>query len=194
MKKILLASKNAHKLEEFRKILEPFGFEVVSLASMNDFDEVEETGRTFKDNALIKARYYYEKYHVDTISDDSGISFDYFNGFPGIYSARFMAHLDYPAKNKLITDMFKDIKNRKAHYTCDIALIINGEEKVFEGLWYGEVAQEPVGVNGFGYDPIFYLPSEGMTSAEVSPEYKNEHSHRAIALKEMVKYLETNHL
>lgn len=193
MHKILLASKNKNKLKEFQEILNPLGFEVISLASLNDEDEVVENGRTFEDNSLIKARYYYNKYHCDVVADDSGISLDYFNGFPGIYSARFMAHLDYPTKNQLIVDMMKNIKNRGAHYTCDIALIMNGEEHVFEGLWYGEIADELKGSNGFGYDPIFYLPEYKMTSAELSRETKNAISHRSIALKKMVNYLETKH-
>lgn len=193
MKKILLASKNQHKYEEFQEILEPFGYEVISLASLNDNDEVEETGKTFKDNALIKARYYYDKYHLDTISDDSGISLDYLGGFPGIYSARFLSQLDYPTKNQLIIDMYEGVKNRNAHYTCDIALIIDGHEEVFEGLWFGKVAYKQSGNNGFGYDPMFYLPSEGKTSADMSQEYKNTHSHRAIALEKMVAYLEKKH-
>ena len=112
MKKILLASKNKNKHKEFKAILEPYGYEVINLDTLNDNDDVEETGRTFKDNALIKARYYYNKYHVDTISDDSGISLAYFNDYPGIYSARFLSHLNYDDKNDLLVDIYKNISGK----------------------------------------------------------------------------------
>lgn len=190
MKKILLASKNKNKHKEFKAILEPYGYEVINLDTLNDNDDVEETGRTFKDNALIKARYYYNKYHVDTISDDSGISLAYFNDYPGIYSARFLSHLNYDDKNDLLVDIYKNINDRRAHYTCAIALILDGKEFVFEGIWNGQIAFERKGTNGFGYDPIFYLDEYQKTSAEISPELKNQISHRAIALKEMVKHFE----
>lgn len=190
MKKILLASKNKNKHKEFNAILNQYGYEVINLDSLNDNDEVEETGKTFKENALIKARYYYSKYHVDTISDDSGISLAYFNGYPGIYSARFLNHLNYDEKNDLLVDIYKNINDRRAYYTCAIALIIDGQEYIFEGIWNGEIANERKGTNGFGYDPIFYLNEYQKTSAEISPELKNQISHRAIALKEMVKHFE----
>lgn len=190
MKKILLASKNKGKLKEFKELFSKYGYEIISLEDLNDHDEVEENGRTFKDNALIKARYYHEKYQMDTISDDSGISIVYFNHLPGIYSARFLKHLSYPLKNELILSIMKDIKNRDAYYTCDIAMIIDGQEMVFEGILNGEIAYEQKGENGFGYDPIFYLKEYDKTTAELSSDEKNAISHRGIALRKLVAYFE----
>ena len=190
MKKILLASKNAHKVEEFQAILAPYGYTVISLKDLDDHDEVVEDGRTFLENSMIKVNYYYAKYHMDVIADDSGISIDYFNNEPGIHSARFLSHLDYPQKNQLIIDMMKGVTNRKAFYTCSIAFIIDGEKNGVEAEWYGEIAHAIKGEHGFGYDPIFYLPEYGMTSAELEPEKKNAISHRALAAKELVKYFE----
>lgn len=192
MKRILLATKNMNKLREFKQILFKYDYEVISLSDLNDNDEVEETGTTFRENALIKARYYYNKYQIDTVSDDSGISIDYLNGFPGIYSARFLKQYDYDKKNNILLDIMYDVDNRKAHYTCDIALIMDGKEHVFEGIMNGTIAYETKGTNGFGYDPIFYMSEYHMNVAEMSQELKNEISHRAIALKEMVKYFEKN--
>lgn len=190
MSKILLASKNKNKYREFQNILSKYGYEIISLADFSDNDEVEETGTSFKENALIKARYYYNKYHIDTISDDSGLSIDYFGDFPGIYSARFLKQYDYNIKNQLILDIMKDINNRKAYYTCDIALIIDGKEMVFEGIMEGEISTYMNGNNGFGYDPIFYLKEYKMTCGELDSDIKNQISHRAIALKRMVDFFE----
>ena len=190
MKKILLASKNAHKVEEFEAILKPFGYKVISLKDLNDNDEVIEDGRTFLDNSMIKVNYYYNKYHMDVIADDSGISIEYFNNEPGVHSARFLSHLDYPEKNQLIIDMMKGVENRKAFYTCSIAFVIDGIKNGVEANWYGEIAQEAKGENGFGYDPIFYLKEYGMTSAELEPSLKNAISHHALASQKLVKYFE----
>ena len=190
MKKILLASKNAHKVEEFQAILEPYGYTVISLKDLDDHDEVVEDGRSFMENSMIKVNYYYDKYQMDVIADDSGISIDYFNGEPGIHSARFLPHLDYPTKNQLIIDLMKGVENRGAYYSCSIAFVIDGVKNGVEAKWYGSIAHEQKGTNGFGYDPIFYLDEYGMTSAELEPNVKNAISHRALAAKELVKYFE----
>ncbi len=156
---------------------------------MEHTDPIED-GTTFAENALIKARAAKEAVpHMMTISDDSGISIDFFDGAPGIMSARWLNSNDYNYKNSYILEHVGDSANRGAHYTCAIAFI-DEQEHTFVGEWYGEIAKEPKGSNGFGYDPIFYVPEAGMTSAEMSPEEKNERGHRGQACRMLLEYLE----
>ncbi len=188
-KKILLASHNAHKKEEFKAILEPLGYDVIGTDDINDQSEVVEDGRTFIANARIKARYYYEKYHMMTIADDSGISIRYLNGFPDIHSARFLSDLPYKEKNDLIVRMMRDISDRYAYYTCAISLMDKDVDEDFIGIMEGTIATSPEGKNGFGYDPIFIPRGFDLTLAEMPAELKNRISHRYMAIKGLVDYL-----
>lgn len=193
MKKILLATSNAHKVEEFKEILKNFDLEIVSLKDLNNTAEAVEDGTTFKENSIIKAKFYHDLYKIPTISDDSGVSIDFLDGAPGIYSARFLPELSYPEKHRYIIDKMKDEKeNRGAHYTCVITYVDDDTCESFEGFLYGEVATEPKGDGGFGYDPMFYLSEYGMTLAELGTEKKNAISHRKEASDKLVAYFEKN--
>ena len=194
MKEILLATSNQNKVQEFSKILEPFMIKVLSLKDLNDQSEVRENGQSFKENAFLKANYYYKRYQMPVIADDSGIKIAYFNDYPDILSARFMDHLDYPRRNRLILDIMKDIKDRRAFFIAHLTFLKNGERFDYEGVVEGEIASCVRGDHGFGYDPIFYLPSIKKTMAELSEDEKNHVSHRALALKEFVHDIQENHI
>lgn len=189
MKKILIATKNNHKVREFKEILEPMGYEVLSLLDIKEDVEIDETGTTFEENALIKAKTIHEKYKCEVISDDSGICIDYFDGKPGVFSSRWLGEdTSYDVKNAYILKEVGDSTNRGAKYVCAIAHVLeNGEANVYTGICAGEIAYKAEGEKGFGYDPIFYYPAYNTTLANVSEEAKNAISHRGNAI---VKLLE----
>lgn len=191
MKKLFVATSNAHKLEEIREILKLYGIEreLVCPASFDDHDEPIEDGKSFKDNALIKARYWFNKYHLPTIADDSGLTIHFFNEFPGIYSARFMQNYSYFEKNSWILKGMKNESDREAKFHCVIAYINENTEECFEGILQGEIADSIKGEHGFGYDPIFFLPELNKTTSELSPEEKNRLSHRSLALRKWAEYV-----
>lgn len=189
MKKILIATKNAHKVREFKEILEPMGYEVLSLLDIKEKLEIEENGTTFEENAIIKAKAIHALYKCEVISDDSGICIDYFDGKPGVYSSRWLGEdTPYEIKNAYILKEVGESKNRGARYVCAIAHVLeDGTTNVYTGVCEGEIAYKAEGSKGFGYDPIFYYPSYGKTLAMVSEEEKNAISHRGNAI---VKLLE----
>ncbi|MBS7354720.1 MAG: RdgB/HAM1 family non-canonical purine NTP pyrophosphatase [Solobacterium sp.] len=191
MEKLFVATSNAHKLEEIREILKLYGIEreLVCPASFDDHDEPIEDGKSFKDNALIKARYWFNKYHLPTIADDSGLTIHFFNEFPGIYSARFMQNYSYFEKNSWILKGMKNESDREAKFHCVIAYINENTEECFEGILQGEIADSIKGEHGFGYDPIFFLPELNKTTSELSPEEKNRLSHRSLALRKWAEYV-----
>lgn len=188
MKPLMIATANAHKVEEFRQMLEPLGFEIHSLLDFEKPFDIEETGTTFQENALIKARAVYEKLKIPVISDDSGLAVNAMDGAPGIYSARFMGYdCGYDKKNQAIMDAVAQSEDKGAQYVCAIAYVDdNGEDHIYTGILEGEIASEMIGTNGFGYDPIFYYPPYGTTLANVSEEKKNLVSHRYRALKQLM--------
>ena len=191
MEKLFVATSNAHKLEEIREILKLYGIEreLVCPASFDDHDEPIEDGKSFKDNALIKARYWFNKYHLPTIADDSGLTIHFFNEFPGIYSARFMQNYSYFEKNSWILKGMKNESDREAKFHCVIAYINENTEECFEGILQGEIADSIKGEHGFGYDPIFFLPELNKTTSELSPEEKKRMSHRSLALRKWAEYV-----
>ena len=191
MEKLFVATSNAHKLEEIREILKLYGIEreLVCPASFDDHDEPVEDGKSFKDNALIKARYWFNKYHLPTIADDSGLTIHFFNEFHGIYSARFMQNYSYFEKNSWILKGMKNESDREAKFHCVIAYINENTEECFEGILQGEIADSIKGEHGFGYDPIFFLPELNKTTSELSPEEKNRLSHRSLALRKWAEYV-----
>lgn len=196
MMKLFIASNNKHKIEEIKDIFDKnfLEVEIFSPSSFDDHDEPIEDGLSFEENALIKARYFYDKYHLPTIGEDSGICIDYFNGKPGIYSKRFLGQFDDPTKNEKILELMKDVKNRKARFVTALAFIDeNNSEFIFNGINEGEIALEAKGSEGFGYDPIFLIPQFNKTEAELGLNYKGEFSHRARALKEFIKYVKQNY-
>ena len=190
MKEIMIATSNAHKVEEFREMLEPLGFQVRSLLDLNEQIEIEETGTTFAENAMIKAESVHARLGIPVISDDSGLEVDAMDKAPGVYSARFLGYdTAYEVKNQFIMDQVKG-KTRSARYVCAIAYVEkDGTAHVFTGVVEGEIADHARGDKGFGYDPIFYYPPYAATLAAVSEEQKNAISHRGRALAQLIAYM-----
>lgn len=196
--KIVFATGNKDKMVEVRAILKDIGEEIVSMKEAGIAIDIIEDGTTFEENALIKARAVAECIDAIVLADDSGLEVDYLNKEPGIYSARYCGEdTPYAIKNQIIIDRVKDAGEgqRTARFVCAIAAIVpmpdgSKRELVVRGTFEGEIAQEPAGENGFGYDPIFYVPQYGCTSAQMSMEQKNELSHRGKALRMMKEELE----
>ena len=188
--KIILASNNKHKLEEIRKITAPLGYEVISQSEAGCNFDVEETGTTFEENAVLKANAVYEKMKMPVISDDSGLEVDYLNGAPGVYSHRYAGEnaTDADRCSKLLSELSGvEKEKRTARFVCVICFIDeNGTETVIRGTCEGYIGTEPRGENGFGYDPVFMYGDRSF--AEISAEEKNSVSHRADALR---KFSET---
>jgi XTP/dITP diphosphohydrolase len=195
-KKIVLASGNPGKLREFAQILAAFNFEAVPQSQFN-VPDVEETGLSFVENALIKARNAAQHTGLPAISDDSGIEVDALKGAPGIYSARFAgAGASDENNNKLLLDKLKGVPDdqRTARYHCVIVYMHHANDPmplICQGSWEGRILHEPRGENGFGYDPLFYVPTHECASAELSPEVKNQLSHRGQALRALQAALGT---
>ena len=189
MEKIIFATGNAHKMIEIRMILEDLGMEILSQKEAGITADVVEDGKTFEENALIKATKIAEvaanmpKYkNAVVLADDSGLEIDYLNKEPGIYSARYMGEdTSYDIKNQNLIDRLDGVPDEKrtARFVCAIAAAFpDGSSEVVRGTMEGIIGYEIAGENGFGYDPIFYLPEYGCTSAQLAPEKKNELSHR----------------
>lgn len=187
--KIVFATGNEGKMREVRLILQDLGFPVLSMKEAGVSLDIEENGTTFAENAMIKARAVWEKTGGIVLADDSGLVVDYLGGEPGVYSARYLGEdTSYEIKNQAIIDRLADAKEeeRTARFVSAIAAVLpDGSELVTEGTVEGLIAHEPAGSGGFGYDPIFYLPEYGVTSAEIPIEKKNEISHRGKALEAM---------
>ena len=186
--KVILASKNKHKLEEISKITEKFGFELILQSQLGVDIDVEETGTTFEENSRIKAEAVMKATGMAAMADDSGICVEALNGEPGVYSARygFDETLDDWGRLQLLLKNMEAVPDgkRQAKFVCVITMVTpEGETIQARGEIHGELLREPHGENGFGYDPIFYYPPFGMTTAEMSSEDKNQVSHRANALK-----------
>ena len=191
MKELIVASTNQGKIKEIRAMLKDIDIEVLAMNDVLDDDiEIEENGTTFKENALIKASTIAKIVNKPVLADDSGLEVDALDKQPGIYSARFLgADTSYEIKNQYIIDAVKD-KDRKARFVCSMALVIPGQEPILiEETMEGMINDKIEGENGFGYDPIFYFPPCKMTSAMMSMEEKNKHSHRAKALKKLYTIL-----
>lgn len=189
MSKLFIASNNAHKIDEIRDILKRNGVEIEVLCpkDMGYTEEPEEDGKTFADNAYIKARYYHDLSGMPTIADDSGICIDYLCGLPGIHSARFLPDLNYDEKCDFLIELMKDIENRNARF-IDCMCYIDSKDDVhfYTGVNEGQIADHKAGSEGFGYDPIFLIPEFNKTEAELGNAFKDENSHRAKALKKWI--------
>ena len=186
--KVVLASKNKHKLEEISKITEKFGFELILQSQLGVDIDVEENGTTFEENSLIKAEAVMKATGMAAMADDSGICVEALNGEPGVYSARygFDETLDDWGRLQLLLKNMQAVPDgeRQAKFVCVITMVTpEGETIQARGEIHGELLREPHGETGFGYDPIFYYPPFGKTTAEMSSEDKNKVSHRANALK-----------
>lgn len=187
--KLVFATNNRHKLEEVRAIVGD-RVEVLSLNDIDCHDDIPETADTLQGNALIKARYIYDKFGVDCFADDTGLEVDALGGEPGVYSARYAGEECCSEANmqKLLHNLTGKI-DRNAQFRTVIALIINGEEKLFNGIVKGTIAEEKMGDSGFGYDPIFIPEGFSESFAQMSSEQKNSISHRYRATKQLSDYL-----
>ncbi len=196
MKKLLLATRNKGKIEEFRRILEeiaPGEIELVGLDQFPDLPDVEETGLTFEENALLKARQMSAATGLPAIADDSGLCVDALGGDPGIFSARWSGvHGDDEANLLKVLDQMKDVKgdDRSAYFICVAALaLVDGRSHCEEGRFLGRLLDHPVGENGFGYDPIFSPHGYSISSAQMSAEEKDAISHRGKALRAIAPHV-----
>ena len=194
LKKIIFATGNEGKMREVRMILEDLGVEILSMKEAGIEADVEENGKTFEENAAIKARAVMELCGETVLADDSGLEVDALNKEPGIYSARYMGeNTSYDIKNNELLRRMEGVpeERRTARFVCAIAAAFpDGTTKVVRGTMEGRIGYEIVGENGFGYDPIFYLPEYGCTSAELTPEKKNELSHRGEGLRKIRAVIE----
>ena len=190
---IILATNNKSKVKEISEMMSGSDITFVSLADAGINVEVEETGTTFEENALLKAREICKLSGKPTISDDSGLEIDALDGAPGIYSSRFMGEdTSYDIKNNALIEKLENVAvpDRTARFRCCMALVLpDGREFVTEGAMEGIIAREPKGINGFGYDPILFIPEYNRTSAELSSEEKNNISHRGEALRKMIEVI-----
>lgn len=186
MNKLVMATNNANKLREVREILSPLGIEVISQREAGAECNPEENGVTFEENAYIKAKAVYDIVKLPVIADDSGLCVDALDGRPGVYSARYAPKGEECAK---LLDEMKDVSDdkRQAHFACSIVYIDAEMHDCFDGYCSGKIGYEERGENGFGYDPVFEYG--GKTLAEMTAEEKNSISHRAMALKELYKFL-----
>ena len=193
---VVLVSHNPHKIVEMQDMLSKFcaSVRVLSASQIGLTDEIEENGTTFEENALIKARAVCKLTGQLTMADDSGLEIDYLNKEPGVYSARYMGHdTSYDIKNASLIKRLEGVEgqDRSGRFVCAIAVCFpDGREIVKRGTMEGLISKEIVGDNGFGYDPIVYLPEYGKTSAQLDPEEKNKISHRGKALELIKKELD----
>ena len=192
--KLILATNNAHKVREIKEILQPYFTEIITLQEAGIQHETVEDGMTFEKNALKKAREIAEISGLPALADDSGLCVEALDGAPGVYSARYAAENDQNASDaenrRLLLKNMEGITNRRAYFVCAAVICWpDGKNISAEGRFYGEVAYEEKGENGFGYDSIFYVPQYGCTSAQMSREQKNSLSHRGIAFRELADKL-----
>ena len=201
--KIVFATNNQHKLDEIRSILGK-DIEVVSLADIGCHEDIPETGNTLEENALMKAQYVYDHYHVNCFADDTGLEVEALNGAPGVYSARYAGGVGHDSQanmDKLLNEL-KDKDNRRARFRTVIALIEKKDicpcgctsiKQIhrFEGIVNGQITRQKSGAEGFGYDPIFQPDGYDKTFSELGNEVKNHISHRARATQKLAEYLKT---
>lgn len=194
MQTIVLASSNTGKIAEFKHLLPSRKFNIVPQTEF-DISDADETGTTFVENALIKARHACRHSGLPAIADDSGIVVDALNGMPGVISARFAGEQrDAKANYEKVLQQMQDFpcEQRGAHFHCTLVLLRSENDPepiIATGSWYGSILAEPVGINGFGYDPIFYIPENDCSAAELDDARKNILSHRGQAIKRLVKQL-----
>lgn len=195
MKRIVFATNNQHKLQEIREILSP-EFEIVSLKEIGCHEDIPETGNTLEENALQKARYISERYHISCFADDTGLEVEALGGAPGVHSARYAEGTDHDSEANM-TKLLRELEgkeNHQARFRTVIALIELGEDEtenvhLFEGIVEGHISTERQGNEGFGYDPIFVPEGYEKSFAALGETIKNHISHRARAVKKLAEYL-----
>lgn len=196
MKEVIIATKNPGKAREFENVFSPRGIAVKTLLDFPEFPEVEETGSTFEENAILKAEAVSNALNKMVIGDDSGLMIDALEGRPGIYSARYAGELKNDNNNidKVLSEL-KGIpeEKRTAKFYCTLAVAVPGQETfTVSGTCEGRILEERRGTNGFGYDPIFFVPEKGVAMAELTSDEKNKISHRANALKKLDEVLDSH--
>ncbi len=188
MKDLCFVTGNQNKFKEVKKLVKTFN--LISLNDLNFFDEIQETDPSIKGNAFIKANFIHKKYNLDCFSDDTGLFIDCLDGEPGVRSARYAGDNSSSDDNiKLVLNKLKYKKNRFAHFQTIICLILNNKIEYFEGIIEGKITKTLLGDHGFGYDPIFMPINSNKTFAQFSLEEKNKVSHRAIATRKLITYL-----
>lgn len=189
--RLVIASNNPGKVREYKEIFGPSGFQVLSQGEAGIRLEVEETGTTFEENSRLKARAVYDLSRCCVIADDSGLEVEALGGEPGLYSARYKGLETEHERRLAVLDGLKGCTNRKARFvTCICFIDETGEEHLFTGIWNGEIALQEEGTNGFGYDPIFISEDgNGKTTASLPLSFKEEYSHRAKAVRQLIAYL-----
>ena len=192
--KLVFASNNKNKIQEIQALV-PNTIQIVSLEEIGCFEDIPETADTIEGNAILKANYVTEKYGYDCFADDTGLEVEALNGAPGVYSARYAGEQKNANDNmdKLLFEL-KDKTNRKANFKTVIALNLKGKQILFSGIIHGKIIEEKIGTNGFGYDPIFVADGYEKTFAELSMEEKSTISHRGIAVKELILFLQKQNL
>ena len=188
--KLVFASNNKNKIQEIQALV-PNTIQIVSLEEIGCTEDIPETADTIEGNAILKANYVTEKYGYDCFADDTGLEVEALNGAPGVYSARYAGEQKDANDNmdKLLSEL-KDESNRKANFKTVIALNLNGKQNLFTGIINGKIIEEKIGTNGFGYDPIFVADGYEKTFAELTMEEKSTISHRGIAVKELILFLQ----
>ena len=192
--KLVFASNNKNKIQEIQALV-PNTIQIVSLEDIGCTEDIPETADTIEGNAILKANYITYNYGYDCFADDTGLEVDALNGAPGVYSARYAGEQKDANDNmdKLLSEL-KDKSNRKANFKTVIALNLNGKQNLFTGIINGKIIKEKIGTNGFGYDPIFVADGFDKTFAELSMEEKSTISHRGIAVKELILFLQKQSL
>ena len=192
--KLVFASNNKNKIQEIQ-VLVPKNIQIVSLEDIGCTEDIPETADTIEGNAILKANYVTEKYGYNCFADDTGLEVDALNGAPGVYSARYAGEQKDANDNmdKLLSEL-EDKSNRKANFKTVIALNLNGKQNLFSGIINGKIIKEKIGTNGFGYDPIFVADGYEKTFAELTMEEKSTISHRGIAVKELILFLQKQNL
>ncbi|MCL9771124.1 non-canonical purine NTP diphosphatase [Flavobacterium sp. HXWNR69] len=192
--KLVFASNNKNKIEEIQALV-PKTIQILSLEEIGCNEDIPETADTIEGNAILKANYVTEKYGYNCFADDTGLEVEALNGAPGVYSARYAGKQKDANDNmdKLLSEL-KEKPNRKANFKTVIALNLNGKQNLFTGIVNGKIIEEKIGTNGFGYDPIFVANGFDKTFAELTMEEKATISHRGIAVKELILFLQKQNL
>ena len=187
---LVFATNNQHKLEEVQQLIGS-KFHLKSLADINCWDDIPETGTTFEENAGQKSKYIFDRFALNCFADDSGLEVETLNNEPGIYSARYSGTGDSEQNLHLVLEKLGNSTNRKARFITVISLLMDGKEYLFEGTINGQIAHRPSGKKGFGYDPIFIPDGYAITFADLDSSEKNRISHRARAMQKLIEFLNT---
>ncbi len=186
---LIFATHNKHKINEIAYLLDP-GIKLLSLYDLHHYADIEETGSSLQENALIKAKSIHKIYNLNTFADDTGLEIEALNGEPGILSARYAGDDNNALRNmNKVLNLMKGVKNRKARFVSVIALIYKHQEYFFEGHINGIIIEQATGENGFGYDPIFMPDNYDITFAQMDLDLKSKISHRSIAINKLIKFL-----